>query len=115
MSAESQRISREHPSLAAALAGQYALERELGHGGMGIVFLARDLKLDRTVAIKTLLPHLASDVKLRERFLREARAAAKLAHPNIVPIHRADEIDDQVFFVMGFVDGESLADMVRNG
>lgn len=113
MSAESQRISREHPSLAAALAGQYALERELGHGGMGIVFLARDLKLDRAVAIKTLLPHLAADIKLRERFLREARAAAKLAHPNIVPIHRADEIDGQVFFVMGYVDGESLADMVR--
>ncbi|HKG91410.1 MAG TPA: serine/threonine-protein kinase [Gemmatimonadaceae bacterium] len=112
-SGESRRVAREFPELAAALAGQYALERELGRGGMGVVFLARDLKLDRPVAVKTLLPHLASDPRVRERFLREARTAARLSHPSIVPIHRADEIAGQVFFVMGYVDGESLADRVR--
>ncbi len=101
-------------SLAAALAGQYELEREIGRGGMGIVYLARDLRLDRPVAIKTLPPHLAGDLAIRERFLREARTAAKLSHPNIVPIYRADEIDGHVFFAMGYVDGASIADLVRD-
>jgi eukaryotic-like serine/threonine-protein kinase len=95
------------------LVGQYALEREVGRGGMGIVYLARDLKLERQVAIKTLPPHLATDATVRERFIREARTAARLSHPSIVPIHRADEIGGQVFFVMGFVDGESLAQRIR--
>jgi serine/threonine-protein kinase len=92
-----------------ALAGQYEVEREIGRGGMGVVYLARDLRLDRMVAIKTLPPSLASDQTVRERFLREARTAARLSHPNIVPVHRADEVGGQVFFVMGFVDGDSLA------
>ena len=95
------------------LAGQYELEREIGRGGMGIVYLARDLKLDRRVAIKTLPPHLGSDPIVRERFLREARTAGKLSHQNIVPIHRADELQGRVFFVMGFVDGESMAQRIR--
>ena len=99
----------ELSALAAALAGQYDIEREIGRGGMGIVYLARDLKLDRPVAIKTLPAHLAGSPDVRERFLREARTAAHLSHPSIVPIHRADEIAGQVFFVMGYVDGESLA------
>ena len=105
--------SLDFPALAAALGGQYELERELGRGGMGIVFLARDLKLHRQVAIKTLLPHLVADERVRERFIREARTAAALAHAGIVPIHRADEVNGQVFFVMGFVEGESLAQQVR--
>lgn len=95
------------------LVGQYALEREIGRGGMGIVYLARDLKLERQVAIKTLPPHLATDHTIRERFIREARTAARLSHPNIVPIHRADELAGQVFFVMGFVEGDSLAQRIR--
>ena len=98
---------------AAALGGQYALEREIGRGGMGIVYLARDLRLDRRVAIKTLPPHLAKDSIVGERFLREARTAGRLSHQNIVPIHRADELDGHTFFVMGFVDGESLAQRIR--
>src|SRR5512142_2900249 len=98
---------------AAALGGQYALEREIGRGGMGIVYLARDLRLDRRVAIKTLPPHLAKDPIVGERFLREARTDGRLSHQNIVPIHRADEIDGHSFFVMGFVDGESLAQRIR--
>jgi len=96
-----------------ALTGQYRLEREIGRGGMGVVYLARDLKLDREVAIKTLPYHLAADVSIRERFLREARTAAALTHPNIVPVHRADELGAYVFFVMGYVEGESLAHQVR--
>ncbi|MFN8574211.1 MAG: serine/threonine-protein kinase [Gemmatimonadaceae bacterium] len=99
--------------LATILAGQYDIVREVGRGGMGVVYLARDLKLDRDVAIKTLPPHLADNAEIRERFLREARTAAALAHPNIVPIHRADEINGRVFFVMGYVDGESLAQTLR--
>lgn len=100
-------------AFARALDGQYALEREIGRGGMGIVYLARDLKLARPVAIKTLPYHLASDPAIRERFLREARTAAALSHPSIVPIHRADELGDFVFFVMGYVDGMSMAQQVR--
>lgn len=100
-------------ALAAALAGQYDVQQEIGRGGMGVVYLARDLKLDRTVAIKTLPPQLAGDPVVRERFVREARTAAALSHPGIVPIHRADEIDGQVFFVMGYVEGESLAERVQ--
>jgi serine/threonine-protein kinase len=98
-----------------SLAGQYAIRREVGRGGMGVVYLARDLKLDRDVAIKTLPPQLASDPVIRERFLREARTAAALSHPNIVPIHRADEMGGQVFFVMGYVDGAPLSQIIREG
>lgn len=106
--------SRELLDLETVLSKQYTLERELGRGGMGVVFLARDLRLDRLVAIKALPLHLADDERVRERFLREARTAARLSHPNIVPIHRADEIDGRVFFVMGYVDGESLAQRVTD-
>lgn len=80
---------------------------------MGIVYLAHDLKLERRVAIKTLPPHLMGDPHIRERFLREARTAGGLSHQNIVPIHRADELGGQVFFVMGFVDGESMAQRIK--
>src|SRR5688500_13790859 len=114
VSADPSHPSIAFPELAAALGGQYELERELGRGGMGVVFLARDLKLERPVAIKTLLPHLVADERVRERFIREARTAAALAHPGIVPIHRADEVNGQVFFVMGFVEGASLAQQVRD-
>ncbi|MBK6489638.1 MAG: serine/threonine protein kinase [Gemmatimonadetes bacterium] len=100
-------------AFAQSLDGQYQLVREIGRGGMGIVYLAHDLKLARPVAIKTLPYHLASDPLIRERFLREARTAAGLAHPSIVPVHRADELGDFVFFVMGYVDGESMAHHVR--
>ena len=100
---------------AQALAGQYEVMREIGRGGMGIVYLARDLKLQRLVAVKTLPSHLANDPAIRDRFLREARTAASLSHPNIVPIHRADEMDGHVFFVMGFVDGPALSQLVRDG
>src|SRR5207248_1557143 len=96
-----------------ALAGRYSLERELGRGGMGVVYLAREVRLDRLVAIKLLPPARASDAKLRERFLREARTAAKLSHPHIIPIFTVDEVGDFVFFAMAYVDGETLTERVR--
>jgi serine/threonine-protein kinase len=95
------------------LAGRYSLERELGRGGMGVVYLAREVRLDRSVAIKLLPPSKTADPKLRERFLREARTAAKLSHPNIIPIHAVEEIGEFVFFAMAFVDGETLTERVR--
>jgi len=103
----------EAAALAQALAGQYAFECEIGRGGMGIVYRARDLKLDRPVAIKVLPPYIERDSDVRERFLREARTAASLSHPNIVSIYRADDIDGHVFFAMAYVDGESLGQRVR--
>lgn len=99
--------------LAAAVAGRYALERELGRGGMGAVFLARDLKLDRPVAIKVLPPELAIRPELRERFLRETRTAAAFSHPNIVSVHSVEELGSLLFFVMSYVEGETLTQRVR--
>ena len=106
-------ISTEFLALQELLAGRYSIERELGRGGMGIVLLARDVALDRPVAIKLLPPHLASRPDERDRFLQEARTAAGLAHPNIVPIHLVEARGDLVFFVMGFVDGETLRERVE--
>src|SRR5664279_910886 len=94
------------------LAGRYSLERELGRGGMGVVYLAREVRLDRPVAIKLLPPEFASDGRLKDRFLREARMAARLSHPHIVPIHSVDEIGGFVFYVMTFVDGETLGGLI---
>jgi serine/threonine-protein kinase len=107
-----------HPSgefleLQAALAGEYSLQRELGRGGMGVVYLARDVQLDRDVAIKVLPTHVARDAAARERFIREARMAASLSHPNIVPIHRVGESGGFVFFVMSYVHGETLGERLR--
>jgi serine/threonine-protein kinase len=106
-------VSAEFLALQQVLAGRYSIERELGRGGMGIVLLARDVALDRLVAIKLLPPHLAASVESRDRFLREARTAAGLSHPNIVPIHAVEQAGDLVFFVMGYVDGETLRERVE--
>ncbi len=100
-------------ALQRALAGEYSLERELGRGGMGVVYLAREVQLERLVAIKVLNPMHALDAESRERFLREARTAANLSHPNIVPIHRVGESAGFVFFVMAYIDGETLGNRIR--
>jgi eukaryotic-like serine/threonine-protein kinase len=97
-----------------ALAGRYSIDRELGRGGMGVVYLAHEVHLDRPVAIKLLPPDRARNPALRERFVREARMAAKLSHPNIIPIHAVDEAAGFVFYVMAYVNGETLAERVRN-
>jgi serine/threonine-protein kinase len=99
--------------LSAALADAYAIEGEIGRGGMGIVYVAQDLKLKRRVAIKVLPPELAYREEIRKRFLREAQTAARLSHPHIVPIHAVGEDAGLVYFVMGYVDGESLAARLR--
>jgi serine/threonine-protein kinase len=95
-----------------ALGDRYTTERELGRGGMGTVYLARDLQLDRNVAIKVLPREFAADVMLRERFVRETRVAASFSHPNIVPVHAVEEREGLLAFVMGFVEGESLSQRV---
>jgi predicted Ser/Thr protein kinase len=95
-------------SLEAAIGFQYRVERLLGRGGMGAVYLAHELALDRPVAIKVLPPD-RSDPAMRERFKREARTAARLTHSGIVPLHTFGEVKGLLYFVMGYVDGESLA------
>ncbi|HKW11094.1 MAG TPA: protein kinase, partial [Gemmatimonadaceae bacterium] len=91
------------------LSDHYELDSEIGRGGMGIVYRAKDRRLKRTVAIKLLPPELAFRSDIKTRFLREAETAAQLSHPNIVPIYTVDEIEALVFFVMAYVDGENLA------
>jgi xanthosine utilization system XapX-like protein len=95
-----------------AVIGRYSLERELGRGGMGVVYLAREVRLDRQVAIKLLPPDFSGNPTLRERFMREARTAARLSHPYIVPIHAVEDIGGFVFIVMAYVDGGTLAERV---
>ncbi|MDH5282512.1 MAG: protein kinase [Gemmatimonadota bacterium] len=99
--------------LQAALGDQYRLERELGHGGMGIVFLARDLTLDRPVAVKVVHPELAAHTSITERFLAEARMIARLRHPGIIGIHTAGEVTGIFYYVMDYVAGENLRDRLQ--
>jgi eukaryotic-like serine/threonine-protein kinase len=100
-------------SLRQALAGRYDVERELGAGGMGQVLLGRDVALDRPVAIKVIAPDLASSPASRQRFLREARTVARLRHPNIVAVYAAGEADNLLYFVMEYVEGESLRQLLE--
>src|SRR5687767_1045728 len=95
--------------LARSLAERYAIERQVGEGGMATVFLARDMRHDRRVAIKVLREDVAQRMGA-ERFLREIRTTATLTHPHIVPLHDSGEADGIVYYVMPFVDGESLRD-----
>ena len=99
--------------VASVLMPTYELEKEIGRGGMGIVFLAKDVRLKRNVAIKLLPPELAFRSEIRTRFLREAETAAQLSHPSIVPIYSVDEKQGLVFFVMAYVDGLNLAQLIH--
>ena len=94
--------------LLAAVGSRYEISDEIGRGGMGVVYRARDVRLRRAVAIKLLPPELAFRDEVRSRFLREAQTAAQLSHPNVVPIYSVDEVDGLVFFVMALVEGDSL-------
>src|SRR5688572_23825138 len=98
--------------LRAALAERYAVDRELGRGGMATVYLARDLKHDRLVAIKVLRPALAASLG-SGRFLREISIASRLVHPNVLPVHDSGSAEGLLFYVMPYVAGESLRDLIR--
>src|SRR3989475_6944404 len=98
--------------LQAALADRYALERELGHGGMATVFLARDLRHGRPVAIKVLRPEIAAALG-PERFLREIELAARLTHPHILPLHDSGHAGRALHYVMRCIDGEALRDRLE--
>jgi serine/threonine-protein kinase len=98
--------------LRSALAGRYTIERELGSGGMAVVYLAHDRKLNREVALKVLRPELAASLGA-ERFLREIEIAAKLTHPNVLALHDCGEADGLLYYVMPFVEGESLRERLK--
>ena len=100
------------PRLQAAVAGRYAIERVLGRGGMATVYLAQDVKHGRSVAIKVLAPELAAALG-PERFLREIATAARLSHPHILPLHDSGEADGLLYYVMPYVEGESLRDRLN--
>ena len=91
------------------LEGRYRVERELGEGGMATVYLADDVKHERNVALKVLKPELAAVIGA-ERFLAEIKTTANLQHPHILPLHDSGEADSLLFYVMPYVEGESLRD-----
>lgn len=95
------------------VAGEYELKRLLGRGGMGMVFLAQDLTLEREVAIKVLPPDFSTDPQVIKRFQQEAKTAAKLDHPNIIPIYRVESAEGLNFFIMKFISGTSLEDVLE--
>ncbi len=98
-------------TLTSGLVDRYRVDRQIGHGAMGIVYLAHDVRHDRSVAIKVLLPHVASAIGA-ERFLREIQITARLTHPHIVPLLDSGEVDGFLFFVVPFMAGESLRSTV---
>src|SRR5437867_10526313 len=98
--------------LKAALAARYALERELGRGGMATLYLARDLKHGRLVAIKVLRPEIAAALG-PERFLREIEVAARLTHPHILALHDSGQTGGSLYYVMPYIEGESLRDRLE--
>ena len=101
------------PGLAGRKVGEYQVIRELGRGGMGVVYLAHDAALQRDVAIKVLQPDLASDPEFEARFIREARTSAKLEHPNVVPVYTAGRDGDLLYMAMAFVKGRTLDALLK--
>jgi eukaryotic-like serine/threonine-protein kinase len=102
-------VTDSFAELNTALADRYVIDRELGRGGMALVYLARDVKHERFVALKTLRPEIAMALG-RERFLREIKLAAGLQHPNILPVYDSGDAGGTLYYVMPFVEGESLRD-----
>ena len=98
-----------------AVSDRYEVIRELGRGGMAIVFLAKDKRLERKVALKLLPEEFQHDENFRKRFLREARVSAKLSHPNIIQIHDVNEVDDFTYFSMSYIEGAPLSKIIKKG
>jgi serine/threonine protein kinase len=94
--------------------GAYSIERLLGRGGMGNVYLARQARPDRLVAIKLISPELANDPGVRARFERESELAARIEHPNVVPVYEVGEHDGQLYIAMRYVDGRDLKDLLSD-
>ena len=94
------------------LEGRYVIERELGEGGMATVYLADDVKHERKVALKVLKPELAAVIGA-ERFLVEIKTTANLQHPHILPLFDSGEVDGLLYYIMPFIDGESLSDKLK--
>src|SRR5881296_4393938 len=105
-------VANTFAQLQAALADRYALQRELGHGGMATVYLARDLRHGRLVAIKVLRPEIAAALG-PERFLREIELAARLTHPHILPLHDSGTAQGSLYYVMPYVEGETLRERLE--
>lgn len=97
------------------LAGRYEITEELGRGGMGVVYKAKDTKLKRTVALKFLPPELTHISEVKERFMREAQAAAALDHPNICTVYEFDETEEKTFISMAYIEGQSLRKRIESG
>jgi len=95
------------------IVGGHEIEGLAGRGGMGVVYRATELTLDRVVALKLIAPSLAGDPDFRARFLRESRAAASIEHPNVLPIYYAGEHGDELYIAMRYVDGQDLRTLVR--
>ena len=102
-------------ALIGAEIGPYVIRDSLGYGGMGVVYLADDTRLDRPVAIKALAEHLGADERSRTRLRREAKAAAALPHEGIATVHALEEFDDRLYVVYEYVEGETLRDAMRGG
>src|SRR5688572_843464 len=100
------------PLIQEATAGDYEILGELGRGGMAVVYLARDVSLNRKVAIKTMLPHLIGGPAMVQRFKREAQLAAGLSHPHIVQIHSVKQTSQIVYFVMKFIEGRGVDSII---
>jgi serine/threonine protein kinase len=95
--------------------GPYEITAKLGSGGMGEVYSAVDTRLDRTVAVKVLPSHIAGDIRLRQRFERQAKTLGSLSHAHICPIHDVGTVDGTDYLVMEFLHGDTLADRLQAG
>src|SRR3954469_9633878 len=101
------------PQLGDLVAG-YRIERQIGRGGMGVVYLAEQVRLRRYVALKLIVPELAEDDEFRRRFERESQLAASIDHPNVIPVYEAGEAEDVLFISMRYVEGHDLRAVIRS-